>query len=239
MLSGRLTCVQPHRGLHILLGVSLAMLSGAVSAATVVLPDVGGSTVTIPVRTLQERRFTGTIHQRFDFSCGSAALATLLTFHYAHAVSEDDVFAEMFARADQDKVRREGFSLLDMKQYLDAHGMRAGGYRVPLARLAAAHIPAIVLINEKGYNHFVVIKGITADRVLLGDPAKGARAVSRNEFQRIWQNGIVLVVDRGGGAARFNAQQDWDVEPLAPLKGAVQRDGLWQLVMPKHGPGGF
>ena len=45
--------------------------------------------------------------------------------------------------------------------------------RRPLDKLASAGIPAIVLINEHGYNHFVVIKGMRDERVLIGDPSGG------------------------------------------------------------------
>jgi predicted double-glycine peptidase len=166
-------------------------------------------------------------------------VATLVTYHYAHPVTENEVFAEMFARADQVKVRREGFSLLDMKQYLDAHGFHASGFRVPLQRLASAHVPAIALITEKGFNHFVVIKGVETDRVLLGDPAKGARAVALPEFQRMWSTGIVLVIDGGSTIPRFNDTRDWDVVPPAPLAAAVPREGLGLLVVSKFGAGGF
>ena len=65
-----------------------------------------------------------------------------------------------------------------MKRYLAAHGFEADGFEQPLDKLDEARVPAIVLINENGYHHFVVVKGVQADRVLIGDPAR-ARARCR------------------------------------------------------------
>ena len=42
----------------------------------------------VPIRSIQERKFDRVVRQQFDFSCGSAALATLLTFHYDEDTDE-------------------------------------------------------------------------------------------------------------------------------------------------------
>ncbi len=44
---------------------------------------------------------------------------------------------------------------------------------MPLEKLDNEGVPAIVLINERGYHHFVVVKGYKNGRVLVGDPARG------------------------------------------------------------------
>ena len=48
------------------------------------------------VESLKERAFRYTVRQQYDFSCGSAALATLLTYHYATPTDEEDTFKAMF-----------------------------------------------------------------------------------------------------------------------------------------------
>jgi predicted double-glycine peptidase len=150
----------------------------------------GGGAVSVSVKTVkelrQQRAFSSTIHQQYDFSCGSAALATLLTHHYNRPVTEAQVFEAMFQQGDQQKIKRAGFSLLDMKRYLEARGYQADGFEVSLDRLGEARVPAIALIRENGYNHFVVIKGLREDRVLVGDPSVGARVMTRDEFERVW-----------------------------------------------------
>lgn len=186
------------------------------------VPDVSNTnTYRVRIESYQERRFRATIRQRYDFSCGSAAIATLLTHHYGMPTSETDVFREMFERADQAQVQREGFSLLDMQQFLARRGLQSNGYRAPLDLLNQARAPAITLINSSGYLHFVVIKGVRDDRVLISDPNLGLRAVDRATFEREW-NGVLFVVlnDSEVAQASFNRDTDWRALPRAPVQQA-------------------
>ena len=218
------------------LGVAAASL---VHAGTITLPGQIGGTYTVPVVSMKEAKFSATVRQQYDFSCGSAALATLLTHHYGDPVKEEQVFAEMYERGDQAKVQKEGFSLLDMKLYLEAHGFQADGFEAPLEQLEAAHIPAIVLIRENGYHHFVVLKGIRDGRVLIGDSSSGTRAVPRADFESMWINRILFVVRNHQDIAAFDRAADWRVTPRSPLRDVLNRDGLGTILLPKHGPGDF
>ena len=167
---------------------------------------------------LREARHLTTLQQQYDFSCGSAAVATLLTHHYDHPVNEQTVFRTMYQHGDQAKIRREGFSLLDMKRFLASRGFEADGFVEPLDALVTAKIPAIALINERGYNHFVVIKGVRDGRVVFGDPAAGTRVMPREQFEAMWLEGILFVVRNHQAQARFNRLADWRVVPRAPIE---------------------
>jgi len=213
-------------------------LGGTASeASSIILP--GGGEYRLRVTSIKEARFAATLHQQFDFSCGSAAIATLLTYHYDYPVTEQLVFEEMYARGDQEKIRHEGFSLLDMKSFLESHGFQADGFQQPLDSLLEARLPAIVLISENGYYHFVVIKGMRNGRLLLGDPSTGTRAMSRRTFESIWVNKLLFVIHNRQDSALFNSVEDWRVAPQAPLGLGVNRDGLQNVTMPKFGPGEF
>jgi uncharacterized protein len=226
-----------------LVGLFIAVLAclaaPAAGAGSLELPFQIGGAYNVPVTSIKEGRFSATIRQQYDFSCGSAALSTLLTHHYAYPVTEDKVFEEMFARGDQAKIRVEGFSLLDMKRYLEAHGFEADGFQEPLSKLVGAGIPAIVLVNESGYNHFVVVKGVRDGRVLVGDPAGGTRALSEAAFHAAWTNEVMFVISNRQEAARFNLAADWRAAPASPITGAIGREGLAGIVMPKLGPADF
>src|SRR4051812_42287500 len=136
---------------------SAALVAPALRAATVEVrgPQDGGFEARIV--SLKEARFATTLRQQYDFSCGSAALATLLSFHYGQPVAEREVFARMFETGDRAKIRKEGFSMLDMKRYLASRGLSADGFEQPVERLVQERLPAIVLLSERGYKHFVVI----------------------------------------------------------------------------------
>ncbi len=173
------------------------------------------------MQSVEERRFHTVVRQRYDFSCGSAALATLLHHHYGRAVDEQMVFAGMWAEGDRAAIRTVGFSLLDMKRYLAASGFRADGYRVGLDQVEKTGIPGIALITVRNYRHFVVVKGVRADEVLLGDPSSGLRAMPRVEFQSVW-NGIYFVInaEQDRGRAAFNRDAQWASYSRAPLGGS-------------------
>ena len=66
--------------------------------------------------------FRTVVRQQFDYSCGSAALATLMRFHYFRHTSEADIFKAMYEVGDQAQIQKVGFSLLDMKKYLASIG---------------------------------------------------------------------------------------------------------------------
>lgn len=208
----------------------LACLAGTAQAGNVMLPALGG--IEVPhIESIRERAFSRTVHQQYDFSCGSAAVATLLTYQYGDPVSERDVFKSMWEHSDQAKVRREGFSLLDIKRYLDAQGYESNGYEVPLEKLVENAVPAIMLISDRGYNHFVVVKGVSKDRVLLGDPSAGSRLMSRENFKKILVIPIVFVITNHRKQAVFNGRTDWRTEPLAPLGTAMAAARLAQATV--------
>ncbi len=180
--------------------------------------------VRVPVTSYRDIPFRTVVRQQYDFSCGSAAVATLMHYHYGRPIGEAEVFQAMFDKGDQARIRRDGFSMLDMKDYLDAAGLGTAGLRLSVADLADLGLPAITLININNYKHFVVVKGLRDGKVLVGDPTFGLLTLSTDDFQRIW-SGIVLVVVAKGqqtqGKESFNRTAEWQVRPRAPLGAAV------------------
>jgi len=223
----------------LLVSLGLATLAATAAAQQAYLPSMGAGDVVMPVTSIRQARLAGTVLQQYDFSCGSAAVATLLTHHYGLAVLESTVFESMFRQGDQEKIRREGFSLLDMKRFLHSQGFEADGFEQPLEKLLEARVPAIVLINENGYHHFVVVKGLRGSRVLIGDPANGTRAVPRAVFEASWQGRLLFVIHNRMEQAQFNLAADWRGAPEAPLRAGVNRDGLAGVTLPALGPGDF
>lgn len=202
------------------------------------IPGVEGIS-NVTVASYQERKFERVVRQQYDFSCGSAALATLLTYHYEDATDEPKAFKAMFDKGDQEKIAKVGFSLLDMKQYLETSGYEADGYQASLETLMDAKVPAIALINYRGYRHFVVVKGVSDSEVLLGDPSLGLRQVSRAEFQSMWDNGILFIIRNKPaiGQRNFNAATDWGRVLRAPLGLALNDESLANLTVLTQGFG--
>lgn len=213
-----------------LLGAALGW-SMTAEAADVTL-SVPGGFVTLPVTSFAEQRFRGVVRQAHDFSCGSAALATLLTHHYGRPTTEETVFNDMIAHGDRVRIERQGFSMLDMKGYLERNGYDSDGFRADLDALSRAGVPAIAVVTTGGYAHFVVVKGVEGSRVLLADPARGNRVVDRETFQAQWNGILFAITDHiGEGRSTFNTADTWHITPRAPIGIALSSQSLSSFVL--------
>jgi predicted double-glycine peptidase len=126
-------------------------------------------------------------------------------------VNEEQIIEGMLAHSDQNLVRVQGFSMLDMKHYVESIGMRARGYRVANETLSEIKIPVVVLMDIRGYKHFVVLQRVHDGWVYIGDPVLGHKRYKLDDFVKGW-NGIVFAVI-GQGYDKANALLD----PPLPL----------------------
>ncbi|KOY02615.1 C39 family peptidase [Pseudomonas nunensis] len=187
----------------------VASVSEAARMPLSVLP--GGAVVYKPIQSVRERKFEDLVQQKTDFSCGAAALATVLRQAYWLDVTENQIIEGMLAHSDQNLVRVQGFSMLDMKHYVESIGMRARGYRVATETLSEIKIPVVVLMDIRGYKHFVVLQRVNKGWVYIGDPVLGHKRFSVDDFVKGW-NGIIFAVI-GQGYDKNNALLD----PPMPL----------------------
>ena len=196
--------------------VFIALMMPALSfAGEVVLP---GSGVQVPVKSMKELRESRVVKQNHDFSCGSAAVATLLTYSYNQPTSEKEAFDTMWQVGDQDHIKKFGFSLLDMQKYLASRGYHAVGYKITLDKLRRLHVPAIALISPNGYNHFVVVRGWRNNAAIVADPAQGIRRMYAEDFKGIW-NGIVFLLRDDAKLAEklYNDPRDYKLLPRSVM----------------------
>lgn len=219
------------RGSRAAVALCVSCFVPAAFAGTVWLP--GLADVHVPAASIQELKFDEVVRQQYDFSCGSAALATLLTYHYDAPTDEMTAFNFMYERGDKARIAQAGFSLLDMKRYLEAYGYQADGYQANLETLEKAGIAAIALINYRGYRHFVVVKGVRNGRVLLADPALGTRLVTEEEFVSSWENGVLFIIRNKPeiGRQNFNTDAQWNALAYAPLGAALAPSDLAALTV--------
>jgi len=151
--------------------------------------------------------------QKWDLSCGAAALGTLLRYQFGKSVTEREIATGLIKLGDYvnqpERVKiQQGFSLLDMKRYVEAQGFEGVGLGQLTIDDLIARAPVIIPINPLGYNHFVVFRGVMGNRVLLADPAWGNRTMTIDKFQRAWiefgepMGHVGFAVQRGG--ARSN-----------------------------------
>ena len=137
-----------------------------------------GGVLTKQVKSMKEMRQQQMIPQSRDFSCGAAALATIMHYYYGQPVTELDAILGMFKHGDQQDIRKRGFSLLDMKRYANALKYKADGFKVKDVKiLKSLTVPVIVLIETGSYKHFVVIRRVDDRFVYISDPSWGNRKV--------------------------------------------------------------
>ena len=148
------------------------------------------------IRSLKEIRSEGVVRQKWDMSCGAAALSTLLTYDFKDPTPETSIVVWILHRVDPVRVRaRGGFSLLDLKHFAEARGYHAEGFSgMTMEDLVQEKTSVITPIRAKGANHFVVVKAIVAGHVVLADPAFGNMTMRVDQFQSLWENGIVFIV---------------------------------------------
>lgn len=149
----------------------------------------------VEIKPLSEFKFRNQVHQAYDYSCGSAALATLLRFYVNLDIEERQVMEGMWSYGEQKKiVARRGFSLLDMKRFTTALGLRSAGYKAELADLLALKQPAVVPIEYAGFKHFVVLREIRDGHVYVADPSMGNLSFTVEQFEEHWDGKVLFVV---------------------------------------------
>ena len=176
------------------------------------------------VRTFKDLKDERAVRQKYDFSCGAAALATMLRHYYKLNVNEESVVSFLIRkRGKEEAIRRykekKGFSLLDLKTAAASIGFKAVAYsEMTLADLVELKAPAIVPIRIRGYDHFVVFRGVREDRVFLADPIMGNATMKAGNFVAIWRNGIGMILQSKKGLV----PADW--QPEATSTGFVSQD---------------
>ena len=141
-------------------------------------------------------QFQGIVRQAYDYSCGSAALTTLLNGYVGTRLDEQQVMNGLMKFGETDKIiERRSFSLLDMKRFVAALGLESGGYRGEFEDLVKQGQPAIVPISYAGFKHFVVYKAYKNGRVYVADPALGNISFDEQRFKEVWENNTLYLIN--------------------------------------------
>ncbi|MBI0422721.1 C39 family peptidase [Acinetobacter sp. ACIN00229] len=149
----------------------------------------------VQIKPAVEDQFRGIVRQAYDYSCGSAALTTLLNGYVGTSLTEQQTMSGLLQYGEYQRIiERRSFSLLDMKRFVTAIGLDSGGYRGEFSDLINLGQPAIVPISYAGFKHFVVYKAYKDGRVYVADPALGNISFDENRFKEVWDNNTLFVV---------------------------------------------
>lgn len=194
-------------------GATSAVPSAQDAPKSEVFQTVGnGFQVRQAAKSLSDFQRDNVVIQRLDYSCGSAALATLLRYYFQDEVGEKEILNTIFARLRRsenpqaelkDRIEN-GFSMLDLLNASKDLGYLGAVVRIPISKLAESQAPVIVRIEKYGYKHFVVFRGIHDDTVYLADPIRGNVRLSIQEFLDQWSGESLFL-----GKAGFGLPKDY------------------------------
>lgn len=166
-----------------------------ISLIAIYIVTMGNSQANPTLGTFRQLRYQTTVGQTTDFTCGPAALATLLTHYYGSPVTEqmftERAIADMNSRGKQ---VTEGLTLLSLKTALSAEQISSTGYKLDLTQLRKVMEAGLPVVANVQYpkGHYYLILGLDDENVLLADPSWGVRSQPIANFLNAW-NGVVLV----------------------------------------------
>lgn len=149
-------------------------------------------------KTLQRRNI---VMQSRDYSCGAAALATIVRYYLGDNADEQTflVILDQLLTAEEAEDRIEnGLAMSDLRRAAVQAGYQSVVAKMTLSKLLAAKAPLIVGIDVDGYKHFVVLRGFDGFWVYLADPIRGNIRIHATEFQDQWQGHLALAVAKPG-----------------------------------------
>ncbi|RMF41122.1 MAG: hypothetical protein D6753_10235 [Planctomycetota bacterium] len=162
-----------------------------------------------PVMSWKQMKNRHVVMQQRDYSCGAAALATLMRYYWGHDVSEADVLVVVERMLDAEQLRdrvENGLTMADLEEAARRMGYQSVVGQVTFEELKGSKVPVIVVVNLGGLNHFVVYRDDACGSVFLADPLRGNTRLSAEGFQQVWQRNAILVVAPPGQTSSERSQ---------------------------------
>ena len=128
------------------------------------------------------------VMQMEALECGAACLCMIMAYYNKWIPLEE-------VRADCG-VSRDGSNAKNMLLAARSYGMKAEGYRIEPEQLREEGTFPCIIHWE--FNHFVVCKGFSGNKVYLNDPARGDYATTFERFDEAF-TGICLMIEPAEG----------------------------------------
>ncbi|MBT3272847.1 MAG: hypothetical protein HN368_06815 [Spirochaetales bacterium] len=155
--------------------------------------------ILIPMETL---RFQWVYEQRYDYSCGAAALASLISIYWETEIHEEELL-EILPNED---TPRADTTLLDLSRMVESLGFEAAAFDVSFEALTAAidvYGPVIVHLNQND-GHYVLVIDYRDGFLIIGDPSAGGTAWTAARFKRLWSR-VALIIRHKDRAFTYKA----------------------------------
>ncbi|HEU0306748.1 MAG TPA: cysteine peptidase family C39 domain-containing protein, partial [Lysobacter sp.] len=143
------------------------------------------------------RRFAW-VQQAEEMDCGAACLA-MICKHYGIQMTLGKL-------REMANVTTQGATLDSLARTGESLGFTTRGVKCTFDTLRGFDLPLIV--HWEGY-HYVVVYGVSANKVWLADPATGFKKLSVEEFERGWNGTCLTFTPRQDLAAEAASRSPW------------------------------
>jgi len=146
-----------------------------------------------PIKSWIEFKNDNLVRQNYDYSCGSASLATIMHYFYEQNMTEESILSGILdmkgiGKEKARELEEEDMSLsfLDLAQYIKTKGFKAIGLALDLKALKTLKAPVILFVKIRKNEHFTVFKGIDDRYVYLADPSFGNSKIRISKFKEMF-----------------------------------------------------
>ncbi len=189
--------------LVLLIALALTNLAPAVAAPPIRDSQHIASKYVCSWKSLRERNI---VMQQRDYSCGAAALATVIQYYIGDPMKEEVVLRVLddLLTFEEAKDRIEnGLAMSDLRKAAVELGYQSVVAQMSLEQLFESKVPLVVGITENEFKHFVVYRGTDYRYVYLADPIRGNIRVLIHDFGCQWQKNLALAVAKPGVPPRL------------------------------------
>jgi uncharacterized protein len=155
-----------------------------------------GRSITERPKTYMDLKFAYTVRQRRDFTCGAAALATILKYHYGMPVTEEMIFWMIANRYKLEELKNKaenGFSFEDLIYVAGKLGFESQAAVVGIAELQKLNGPVILQLKLKRFEHFAVLRKKTDELAYMSDPVTGQTTLNNAEFKTEFKGPVLAI----------------------------------------------
>jgi len=158
--------------------------------------------ITKPIKSWIEFKNINLTRQKYDYSCGSASLSTILKYYYDLDIGEKDILDEILKSKGYDISKKDkledgdtSLSFLDLADYIKDKGLKAIGLALDLESLSKLKAPVILFVKIRKSEHFTIYKNMDKNYVYLADPSFGNIKVKISKFKEMFYQRDDLVED--------------------------------------------
>lgn len=150
-------------------------------------------TINKPIKSWIEFKNENLTRQKYDYSCGSASLSTILKYYYSLNIGEKDILNEVLKSKGYDISKKEkledgdtSLSFLDLADYVHNKGLKAIGLALDIKSLSKLKAPVILFVKIRKSEHFTIYKNMDENYVYLADPSFGNIKVKISKFKEMF-----------------------------------------------------